>query len=535
MPKTTIRPTKVLPNYKRVARTGGTSEVNAVSDQSDASYIRRSATGAPMARYVLATPSIPAGEDVATVVPCARLKQPTSVAPKMVTLAMSVPGTGRPAGSIPPTVTGPQVRAGSGTAAYTYETPAGQGALAGPTGPWSGLLSVLAIRVNDGHAHNDSSRATVYDLWANVYHAARPSAAVTVSPASPVTTTSYPELTATLTALIESWQDGSGPPARAELAYELKVFTQAQYEAAGFDPATSAVKWSTQGLTAPLDYVDGVTPSSEAIAETPDVPLQNGLYRAYARARRNFPGAQWGAWGTLDFEIAVTPPNAPTAAAVKDDVAQRVSVTVTPVASAGATSPLVSVERSADAGAAWTAVRGATWIPGVFGSPLVILDYEAPRATALQYRANVEATVSDQQLVSAWATVAVAGTISATSWNLKAPLEPSLNMIDVGVTPDPEHSQNEESATHRPIGRKYPVIVSMGIGGADASLVISTTTDAQWAALEALREYQGTLFLESPYGWARYIRVQSRAWTEIGAAAAARRRLSLSYLEVEAP
>ena len=214
---------------------------------------------------------------------------------------------------------------------------------------------------------------------------------------------------------------------------------------------------------------------------------------------------------------------------------QRVTVTVTPVAGGGAASPIVSVERSADAGATWAPVRGATNMPGTLGTPIVVYDYEAPRATALSYRAHVEATISTQQLVSDWATAAVSGTLADADWNLKCPLDPSLNLLDAQINADPEWSQEEDAATFRPVGRKYPVVVSMSMGGADGSMTITARTAAVWAALEALRDYQGTLFLESPYGWQRYIRILSRSWTETGAAGAARRRLSCSYLEVEAP
>ena len=279
MPSARIRPTRQTPNYKRIAVTGaGGNAVTAMSDQSDATYVRRKANKAPMARFVLTAPSVPAGNDIATIVPGARLKQPTSRPPKLVTLAMSVPGSGKPQNKIAPTVTGPVVRAGSGTNAYNFTTPAGAGKTAGPTGPWSGLLSVLAVRVNDGHTEADANRATIYDLWADVYYCARPTAALAVAPTSPVTTTSYPEITATLSALVESWQDNSGAPARSEVAWELKVFSSAQYGAGGFDPETSPCVWSSQGLTAPLDYIDGFTTSSEAVTETPPDGLPNGTY-----------------------------------------------------------------------------------------------------------------------------------------------------------------------------------------------------------------------------------------------------------------
>ena len=133
MPKKTIRPTKQQPNYKRLAVTGAGGKASvAVSDQNGATYIRRAVNGAPMARFLLAAPAIPADNDIATVVPGARLRQPTSNPPKLVSLAMSVPGTGKPKNKLMPIVNGPSVRAGSGTSAYTFETPAAQGRMAGP-------------------------------------------------------------------------------------------------------------------------------------------------------------------------------------------------------------------------------------------------------------------------------------------------------------------------------------------------------------------------------------------------------------------
>jgi hypothetical protein len=536
VPKITIRPTKLSPNYKRVARTGGSSEVNAVADQSDASYIRRKADKAPMARYLLAEPAIPANADIATIVPGARLKQPTSRAPKHVTVAISAPGKGKPVNHIPPTVNGPALRAGSGTAIYTYATPAAHGKMAGPTGPWANLLSKLAIRVNDGHAASDANRAYIYELFADVYYAVRPDASVSCTPPSPLTTTCYPELTVTLTALIESWQDDSGPAARTAIAYELKVFDSAQYTAPGFDPTSSPCFWSTNGLTAPLDYIDGATPSSESVPETPDYALPpDDSYRVYARGRRIFTAAGWGAWSYITVNNAVIPPSPPTLSGVRDDTAQRVVISATPIATSDCAGPLISIERSPDGGATWTPVRGATKVGGTFGVGSTFFDYEAPRGTALLYRANVEATNAALQLVSSWSTAAVAGTFAVKGWNIKAPLNPSLNVLGAPVIADPEYTQEETAVTFRPMSRKFPVVVSMALGGADGSMVLAARSAAEWARIAALRDYQGTLLLESPFGWSHYIRILSRSWVERGAGASIRRRVSVSFLEVDAP
>ena len=535
MPSVTIRPTKAEPNYKRIAQTGSTGGAAALSDSSDSSYVRRSAKGAPLARFLLAVPSVPASNDIATIVPGARLKQGTATPPRLVTLAMSVPGTGKPVNKVLPTVNGHSVRAGSGTTAYTYETPASSGAMAGPTGAWSALLSKLAIVVNDGHPYTDANRATIYELFAYVYYCARPSASLAITPASPVTTTHYPTFTATLSALIESWQDNAGPAARTEIAYELKVFTAAQYGAGGFNPSTSTPYWSTTGLTAPLDYGDGVTLSSEEMDEVTTRALPNGTYRAYCRGRRIFTSAVFGSWATLDFTVSpATPPNTPTLTATKDDATQRVTIVVTPVATSGYTSPLITVERSEDGGTTWTEVRGAVLLPGSFGVASTIYDYEAARATTLKYRASIEATAG-AQFDSAWTTVTVTGTISAAEWTLKAPLAPALNMLSVAVLKDPSYTTEEDVATFRPIGRASPVVVSMALGGADGTMDIDVCSDAEWTALQALRDYQGALLLASPFGWSRYIRVLARSWIEYGTVTAARRRVTFGYLEVDAP
>lgn len=534
MPKETIRPTKQQPNYKRIAATGAAA-ATAVADQSDATYIRRSVNGAPAARFLLEAPTIPAGNDIATVVPGARLRQPTSSPPKLVTLAMSVPGQGKPGNKLMPIVNGPSVRAGSGTVAYTFATPAAQGRMVGPRGPWKDWLMRLGVRVNDGHKASDANRAYIYELFADVYYCERPTVVLATTPVTPISDTSYPEINATFSALVEEWQDNEGEAARTELAYELRIFSSAQYLATGFDPDASTPFWQAQGLTAPLDYTDGATPSTDQVDETPDVPLTNDTYRVYARGRRYFSAAQWGAWVYLAFTVGVAPCPPPLLTATLDDAYQRITLVATPQSAAGAASPLTTIERSEDGGATWEAVRGAAPLAGTFDVAATVYDHEAARGLALSYRACTEATFNDVQLVSGYATAAVAGELSRSGWNLKCPLDPALNALDVLVAKDPEWSQSEDAAVFRPVGRRYPVVVSMSLGGADGSLSVTCHTDAEWAALEALRDYAGTLLLESPYGWARYIRIVERSWSETGTPGSARRRVACSFYEVEAP
>ena len=153
----------------------------------------------------------------------------------------------------------------------------------------------------------------------------------------------------------------------------------------------------------------------------------------------------------------------------------------------------------------------------------------------MTYRASIEASFDGLQLVSDWAEDAPNGVLPVIGWNVKVPLDPTMNLLGARVNADPEWSQEEDSATFRPIGRKFPVVVSMALGGADGSMAISTRSSSDWPAVEALRNYAGTLLLESPYGWSRYIRIDSRSWTETGDPSAPRRRVEVAFLEVDRP
>ena len=261
VPKVTVRPTKQDPNYKRIAVTGaGGNATTAVSDQSDATYVRRKVDGAPTARFRLATPAVPAGHDIATIVPGARLRQPTSRPPKLVTLAMSVPGTGKPKNKITPTVNGPAVRAGSGTAAYTFATPAAAGrAWRGPTRAVERTGSGSSrVRVNDGHKaerrqpclHLRPVRRRVLRRPAD--RRARDDAGD--ADQRHVVPGDQRHVLGARRGL--AGQRRRAGPHRGRLRAQAVQLARSTSPAASTRRRRAAV-WSTQGLTAPLDYGDG--------------------------------------------------------------------------------------------------------------------------------------------------------------------------------------------------------------------------------------------------------------------------------------
>jgi hypothetical protein len=539
MPKMTVTPTTWdNTRHSRFASTGGSGGA-IMHDGSDATYIRRMSAGSPGIYYHLAAPSVPAGSDVATIVPCARVKQPTGTAPKILSLNLY----GFKAGGV--YCAGPKVGfPGVFSSATNVAADASAGPALAPIGTgWvaAAAAGLLGIAVDDGHAPTDGNRDYIYELSADVYYAARPTASVTTTPSSPISTTSFPTFNVGVAALIEAWQDNVGAATMTDCGWELKVFTAAQVAAGGFDAAVTVPYWFVVGA-APLDYIDGSTLSTAALTFACDSALANGSYSVYVRAARTFAGALPGAWASLAFTVAVTLPTAPTISAARDDANQRVAVTVTPNASSGASGPLVSLQRTSDGGATWQAVHGATSVPGTFGTPIAFYDYTAPRGVALTYRAQVAATVSSQQLATVWATTAVTGPV-CTGWNVKVPDAPAMSMFGAAIAQHPDFQQVEETVEFNVPGRTYPVVVSMALNGIDGGFDIETRTDADWALLQALMKYRAPLFLESPFGWGRWIRIMpqgggrspARKWIEVGTPGDARRRVRLEYREVGEP
>ncbi len=434
----------------------------AVNDASDATYIRRKVNGAPTARFRLAAPAIPAGYDVATIVPGARLKQPTSRPPQLVTLAMSVPGSGKPKNKIKPTVNGPS-SARRLRRRRLHLRDAGRARAAWPArrGPWSSVLGQLAIRVNDGHKASDANRAYIYDLFADVYCAARPSAALQTTPASPISGTSYPEINATFTALVEDWQDNGGAPARTEVAYELKVFSSAQYLARRAStrrarrPCGRRRASRRRSTTGRRDaFVRAGRRDARRAAAERRLPRSTRAAGATSTRRSSAPGPT-----SPSRQRAALPGAGPVGCARRRRPAHR------PAGHAAgrrrrrqpAHDDRAQRGRRRHLGAR---ARRNALSPAPSASPGPSATTRRRAATALRTGPARRRRSPIVQLVSDYAAAAVAGTLSCAAWNLKCPLDPSLNVLDVLIDKDPEWTQNEDAATFRPVGRRYPVVVS---------------------------------------------------------------------------
>lgn len=197
------------------------------------------------------------------------------------------------------------------------------------------------------------------------------------------------------------------------------------------------------------------------------------------------------------------------------------------------------LQRSADGGVTWTGVRGASagnsTAQSAYPQTWTVYDYEANRTVANLYRIRANGSTAGGTLTSNWSSSASV-TPTYTTWNLKVPENAALNMVDVKITDKPSEQLVEEMGIFRPLGSRYPVIVSGTLGGWDGSMRVITATTAEWTALRSILESQKVLLLESPFGWARYVRIVNGAQTTmLGSSTAPRREVSVSYVEVAAP
>jgi hypothetical protein len=106
-----------------------------------------------------------------------------------------------------------------------------------------------------------------------------------------------------------AWSFTANADGDEQIAYQVRVFSSAQYGATGFDPTISPASWSSgtrQG-------------GGEAIAVERDL-LLGVTYKAYVRGAADFNGARWwSAWAlSSTFTITPTPPAVPTLTVTAD-------------------------------------------------------------------------------------------------------------------------------------------------------------------------------------------------------------------------
>ena len=382
------------------------------------------------------------------------------------------------------------------------------------------------LRWFDGKSSQGWPTTQTADVWATVYTIAKPT--VTVSNLTE-TTSMFPIIPVSTTATIGFEASVS------DVSPLRKVTAEVRIESGGTGVGTGTLV--TSGTA---DVTFTATGTQTIFVQMPDAVF-NGTYKIYARALRYRDDGvarddQYSAWTTAaTLTMNVPPPNAPTITTFVDQTADIVSIRVTPVATTNYTAPFITVERSADSGLTWQPVRKASAVAGAFGTQTQFLDYEAPRGVGVTYRARTDATYQNYLNSSAWAT-ASAVVVNSDTWNMKLLSAPDLNVTNLQVTSAPDESVDEDMGVFRPIGRRYPVVVSGTLSGWDGSFTVQTSSEAEWHEVRAVIESQEVILLESVFGWAKYIRLLSGTKSaQSGTPTAPRRSIALSYVEVDTP
>lgn len=105
----------------------------------------------------------------------------------------------------------------------------------------------------------------------------------------------------------------SDPETNPQTSYRVKIFSQAQYTAPGFDPSSSSPTW------------DSTEVASAATQTQVGTDLVNGTtYRAYVQLKDSV--GTYSAWSFATFTVAFNAPAVPTITATADDANARVVV-----------------------------------------------------------------------------------------------------------------------------------------------------------------------------------------------------------------
>jgi len=390
---------------------------------------------------------------------------------------------------------------------------------------------------------NTSTAATVYTGWyaattalsttfvnATTFYWLTSSTAVRLTKAwmeydltsTPVGTPAVSAVTTDRPTITWTFSDGDG---YSQASAVVKVFSSAQYSAAGFDAGTSTSLWS--------GTVNG---TAATITVGSSIVVNGNKYKPFLQVFKNIsPTSINGAWtsATTVSTATFTPPNAPTLSATWSTANARVELTAV-----GSAAPyrIIVFRGTALDDPNYQLIRSGTYTGGT-SQPR---DYFVPRSTAVVYGAYVTTGTVTPFLQSA-VTLATVTTGTATTWELRSVDEP-LTYLNTSVPVTAiSFEQYEGQTVYRPIGSNYPVVVAGNIGGDDGTMTITTTNQTVWDDIKEILDLQSDLYLVSPFvdstGLARrwFIRVTGRSWVESGVPAAQVRTATVSFVEVEAP
>lgn len=333
------------------------------------------------------------------------------------------------------------------------------------------------VTVSFGLPSDNLNLLRLYELYLDYTYVAQPTTVVTVG--GTITDNNLPPV---------SWVNTLDANGGAQTQYHVKVFTDAQYLAGGFNPASST------------PFEDGGQQSGAAASWTPSTIQPNDTYRAYVRVGQTVNGAtHWSDWAYDEYIINVPAPNVPTLTLADEPTKARISIGLASGGGGTATNAF-EIQRSLDGGTTWEAVRLTTDTDGVIysGATTTVYDNEAPNGTAMKYRARAGHDYSGVYAWSAWTSTGTETWSGSDSW-LKAPESPTLNAVAL-IKSRVEQQRAARQGIFQPLGRSLAVVVSDERTGATGEIAVwvDASDSSARAKLEALLDSPLTLLLQHP-------------------------------------
>jgi hypothetical protein len=322
-----------------------------------------------------------------------------------------------------------------------------------------------------------SSSVRTYEVYADLVWVAKPVATVTAVTPDPYTASNIVPI---------SWTRTLDADGGAQSRYWVKVFTAAQYGAGGFNPETSTPYWES-GNT-----VSGATSTST------DVLANSTTYRAYVKIAQTVNGAShWSDWAFDQFAVSVTTSDVLTVVPVASDGTASITVTVNRNTGSAAWD-FVEVQRSTDAGATWSDVRGATYVDATgHANTFNVTDYETANGQSTLYRARATRLVSDLPIAGEWVQSTPAVSWSSDLCWIKAPSDPSLNQA-AKLRIRPATFRARIFGAFRVLGSSTPVVVSDALSTPTSTIeILQSVSDSSLVPLLS----QSVLLIHPPASW----------------------------------
>lgn len=495
-----LRPNGIVSGSANYTATGAATAHAATNDDSDTTYVRKTAGVNGTASLILnfGTTAITSSQTIRRVRLRARVQTPTTDGKMNLALGTRNNGVNYFASAT-------QVRGTQATGEIV-----GAWFTVAPDGKAWNQTRIDDLRCQITEYRDATDRGYVYELYIDVDKATKPTLTVS-NPTGTITTTSKPEV-------LWTYSDADGD---AQSYYEVKVFASSSYGSGSFDPSSATPVWGS-------GQQNNIS-NSVAVGDY----LEDGTYRAYVRVAKTINAAPfWSDWAYSGFTINLAQPPTPTVSTAWVEAQNRTLVTVTGAAATGYDSQTFELQRSDDAGLTWTGVVDADALTPNGSFAAEIYDYTAPRGIDVAYRARSIAIVGSDVVASVWSTSAIVSITQDGKWWFKAMTNSSLNASAVKVLNGLDEEMFEDVGVFRPIGRTRAVVIAGSIYGRDGSYRVVTLNDAEWASMYALITHQGTLLVQDPFGEQKFIRVVSRKFNTTGAVGSPRREIELTYVEV---